>query len=327
MSANLSRNVSGEVEMFSGSNVVPWHKEGTIVKGRLTSAEAIRAAKLDWVAGEKPVVVEGAVVPDYKAIVRPDNDIVLSIMKQRYHIIQNHNAFEFFDLLVGDEEAFYETAGALDDGRVIWIQAQIPGEYFICGDKVERSLLLVNSFDGRYSLMVQAVSVRVVCANTLALALRGASNQVKIRHCQNYKQKIEQSKIVLGMVGDYFSTLSDTLSQLGERKMDKTEMELFTKVLLPGKIDENGDTSTRTENMRGTIVALFERGVGNEGKTRWDGLNAVTEFVDHERSTRGDNGRLETVLFGSGAKLKQRATNLLLETEDFAALAKSTSNN
>ena len=173
MSHALSITEEGRAEMFSGRGIKPWHGLGTVVSGMLTSAAALDAAHLAWTVEQRPVFADGiaAKIPDYKAIVRTDNNAVLSIMSDKYHPIQNHEAFEFFDSVVGEGQAVYDTAGALHGGRRVWVMARLPKPLFIEGDELERNILLVTSHDGSSTLKMMHVTTRVVCQNTLSVAL------------------------------------------------------------------------------------------------------------------------------------------------------------
>lgn len=310
---------NGKAEMFSGQNIVPWHGLGTIVEGLLTSREAIKAASLDWEVEKRPVttdyikdgIKEPQDVEGFHAVCRKDNQLALSVVKSRYELIQNSEAFDFFDEVVGKGQAFYDTAGSLDDGRIVWIMAKLPGTLFIKNDPsdiTEKNVLLVTSHDGSKALSAQIVATRVVCANTLSIALKGAKNQIKIRHTKSYKDKLEEAQKTLELANGYFDSLQELMDKLSNVDMSKDQMKEFTRQLIPA---EESDVPTRTLNTREAIETLFVNGRGNKGKTRWDGLNAVTEYVDHSRTTRNGTTRFEAGLLGSGVALKQKAFDLL----------------
>lgn len=303
--------VNGKAEMLSGNNVVPWHKLGTVVSGTLTAQDAIRTAHLDWSVKSEPVILlDGRCAKDYQLLSRADNGGVLSIMKQRYEIIQNADCFDFMDVLAGQNQIRYETAGALRGGRQVWLMAKYDGDLAINGDKHEQWLLLVTSHDGSYSLMLQWVTVRVVCANTLSIAIGGASNQIKIRHCKNWECKADEAKRVLGLTQDYFSKLQVNLNGLNEQALTVDGMAKVARTLYPAQ--DESDVPTRTRNIRTELVTLFQRGQGNLGRSRWDALNAVTDYIDHHATIRGENStRLESALLTGGAETKQRAFELL----------------
>jgi phage/plasmid-like protein (TIGR03299 family) len=317
--------VNGRVEMFSGNNVVPWHKLGTVVAGTLTAKEAIIAAHLDWQVQGLPVTVNGRQLAFptednssdcWQGITRMDTGDCLGIMKGRYETIQNRDCFDFMDSLVSDGKLKYETAGALRGGRQVWMMAKYDGDLTINGDAHKQYLLLVSSHDGSYSLMVQWVTVRVVCANTLSLALRNVKNQVKIRHTSNWSEKSAEASRVLGLTEDYFAKMQETLSGLNQQPLNPDDARAFTKLLLPA--DDESNVPTRTTNMRDDILARYNcPATGTHGQSRWDMLNAVTDYADHAQSLRGKNStRLESSLLGSGAALKNTAATLLLSPLD-----------
>jgi phage/plasmid-like protein (TIGR03299 family) len=331
MPAEISDQVTQEgkqvAEMFSGRGIIPWHGQGTVVKGLLTAKEAIEAAHLEWEVEKRPVYTEKWVeneneerklvtvpISNHKSIVRKDNDYPLAVVKDRYNIIQNSECFDFFDSVVGEGQAIYDTAGSLKNGRVVWIMAKLSGQLFIKNnpeDRIDKNILLVTSHNSTFSLMMQHVSTRVVCWNTLSAALRNCTNQVKIRHTKTYEKKIETAQKALQLTVAYYDNLQEVINLLSDKKMDKREMEDFTRKLFPVKDEE--DVPKQTETVRSTVQDLFVNGRGNLGRSRWDAMNSVTEFVDHHRGIRGEStSRFESGLLGSGNNLKNRAFELLV---------------
>ena len=304
--------------MFSGRGINPWHGLGTVVEGLLSSKEALDAAHLGWSVVQCPVlsVFNGKQqhVGGYKAIVRSDSGQTLSVMKDSYHPIQNSEAFEFFDTVVGEGQAVYDTAGALHGGRRVWIMARLPRPLFIEGDELERNILLVTSHDGSSTLKMMHVTTRVVCQNTLSIALSGARHSISILHRGNYKTRVAEAQRALKISYGYFDQLGLLIGELAKAPFARDEMQGFTERLLP--IAE-GEKSPRIEKARGQVVDLFKLGTGNRGRTKWDALNAVTEFVDHRRTYgktqlgTAEETRFASTLFGSGADIKARAVGLL----------------
>jgi phage/plasmid-like protein (TIGR03299 family) len=243
-----------------------------------------------------------------------DNGVPLSIMRDTYHPIQNGEAFEFFDAVVGDGQAVYDTAGALHGGRRVWIMARLPRPLFIEGDQLERNILLVTSHDGSSTLKMMHVTTRVVCQNTLSIALSNAQHSISILHRGNYKERVAQAQRALKISYGYFDQLGLLIADLAKTPFTRDEMQGFTERLLP---IEDGQKSPRTEKSRGEIAGLFRSGTGNSGRTKWDALNAVTEFVDHRRTYGktqqggSQETRFASTLFGSGAEIKSRAVDLL----------------
>jgi phage/plasmid-like protein (TIGR03299 family) len=307
----------GSAEMFSGRNLTPWHKLGKVVDGTLTAQEAIMAAQLNWKVDLRPVFVDGKVVGEFRGVVRNDNSKVLSIVGTRYEPIQNEDSFNFFDEVVGTGQAVYDTAGSLFEGRKVFISAKLPNTLFLKNnpaDTMEKFVLLYTSHDGTSGLCMQIVTVRVVCKNTLSMALGTKSNCIKIRHTKSYKDKVNEAQKTLQLVHGYYDNLQAVIDSLSEQKMTDTEAIAMTERLFPSKEKE---VATRTENTRNEVLELFRRGVGNKGETKWDFLNGVTEYVTHSRGTRVSEGgneeesRMASILFGSGSTLSQRALNLL----------------
>lgn len=343
MSANISV-VNGVAEMFSGNNEVPWHGLGTVVAGLLKAEDAIKAAHLDWTVKAMQVICNGRVLPfpdktqtaktarsekeGWQGIVREDTGDVLGIMRGRYEIIQNKDCFNFMDVLAGQGNLTYESAGALRGGRQVWLLAKYDGDVEIAKDKHNQWLLLVTSHDGSYSLMGCWTTVRVVCNNTLTAALNKAyadgknkkvPNMFKVRHTRTWEDKAAEAKRILGLTGDYFTNMREILGSLNEKPMTSEDAEAFTKMLFPAK-DEK-EVSTRTSNMRWGVQRLFREGAGNHGNSRWDMLNAVTDYADHQMVVRGKNStRLESALLGTGAELKQRAVEYLTSDKLMAEL-------
>lgn len=319
---------NGRAEMFSGMGITPWHNLGTIVTGLLTASEAIQEAHLNWDVVTMPVTVNGQKLKfpngedssdSWQGVCRSDTGACLGIMRGRYETIQNRDCFDFMDSLVQAGELKYETAGALRGGRQVWMMAKYDGQIKINGDEHRQWLLCVSSHDGSYSLMIQWVTERVVCANTLSIALRGAKNQMKIRHVSNWQDKAEEARRVLGLTKTYFGTIQEQLAGMTDKLLTHEQMQEFTRLLIPAN-DEN-DVPTRTKNIRAEINKLFDGGRGNVGVSRWDALNAVTDYADHVQTLRGENStRLESSLLGSGATLKQKAYEMLTDESVMGSL-------
>lgn len=314
MAARLSVNEKGETEMFSGSDTIPWHGQGQIVQGLATSREALELAKLAWQVRKANIKVNDVIVPDYCANVREDNQKVLGIVKNRYRIIQNLEAFEFFDSVIGEGQAVYDTAGALCDGKIVWLLAKLPKTLFLKNnpnDKIDQYVLMSKGHDGERPLNLKCVATRVVCHNTISIAWREQGNEISIRHSENYKSKMEAAQLALNFTSAYFGNLQGVIDTLSTISMNKKQMENFSELLLPS--NDETEVSTRKEKIRSNVVELFSNGNGNNGETRWDAFNAVTDYVDHFQKIRETTSRMKSVFFGQGQQLKQRASNLLLD--------------
>lgn len=320
---------NGVAEVVCGRGQVPWHKLGEVVAGLMTAREALEKAHLTWKVKGMPVTVNGVQLPfpngegkmdTWQGIVREDTGACLGIMRGQYTPIQNSEAFSFFDSLIGQGQAVYDTAGALRGGRQVWLLAKVDDMLTINGDEHRQYGLMLTAHDGSYALQVQWVTERVVCANTLSIALRGASNTCKIRHTSNWKDKESEAARVLGLGNHYFKSIQETLSGMNDKLLSPQQMADFAKLLLPSKDGE--DDSTRVKNIRAEIASLFgKRESGNLGASRWDALQAVSDYADHNMTLRGKNStRLESALQGAGAALKQRAFDLLTSEDIMSEL-------
>lgn len=319
--------VNGKAAMFSSRGMLPWHGLGTVInEDAVTSAEAIKLAGLSYDLYKTPVFTidpdgQKLEIPDSFAVVRGDTNAALGIVGKNYQIFQNSEAFSFFDEIVGDKLAVYETAGALHGGRKIWILANLKQELFIKGteDRTNAYVLLGTSHDGSQSLMMMPTLTRVVCNNTYTLAINQFSVEsgIKIRHTRNMKNKVDLARDRLKIVNSQIEEYNEQSNYLASVKIDAAQFKTYVERLFPD--NKEAKNNTRTVNMRNLITLNFE---DNEFKdtdgTAWAAFNAVTRFVDHQRSTKGEdntdrqNNRMESVLFTTGAAKKRQAFELAL---------------
>ena len=321
-------NTNGTDEMvYTGKT--PWHGLGTRLDGPATAAEALEAAALDWTVDMVPIYLEGRVeIPGKKAAVRTDTGLVMNVASDRYTPLQNVEAFQFFDAVVGAGEAVYHTAGSLQGGRKVWALAKLPGDVTVGGqDVLEKYVLLANSHDGSMAVTMQITAVRVVCSNTLSVAL-GNGKKFRALHTPGVINKAIEAREFLGLTEAYFANLMAGVTRLAETKM--AEPQLDDLVFTIFGLDETKAITEQhvlTRHAAETVKELFHTGIGNDVQgvkgTAWAALNAVTEYVDHvrvqggrldtARSTAGDLGskRLESAWFGNGAKIKQLAWDTL----------------
>lgn len=319
MSHELSINEKGEAEMFS-AGTVPWHGLGTVLPERVNSEQAIDAAHLDWRVDLKDVFTsDGTLCEMSKATVRQDNGKVLGIVGNRYCVCQNNDAFRFFDSVVGSKEAMYESAGALFEGRKIWILAKLPGTIRlenVPGDEVKKYLLFANSFDGSSSIRMFFTPVRVVCNNTLTAAMNGGKGEgISIRHTESAEENLDLARETLGFALKQYDKLDKTFNLLASRRLSSREAEKYFKTLVPD--NPEAEHKTRTENIRQEMLDIFhneKNSLPGMEQTAWAAYNAVSEYTDHHRNVNGGRfnrnkamKRMDSIVFGSGARLKMSA--------------------
>lgn len=296
-----------------------WHGLGTVLDHVPNSAEAMQAAGLDWRVSKVPLLTdEGTAVEEHFATVRRDTGKVLGVVGKGYRIVQNREAFDFLDSLLQDGVMRYESAGALRDGRVVWVLARMPSMDEIApGDNSMRYVLFSTAHDGTGSVQAIPTSVRVVCANTLRVA---TASSVGIRHSGDVRQKLDVARRYLSQFDEKFTLFRDRARVLAERKFAEADARQYIETLFP-EVKEPG----RAQNTRERKVEAVRRNYRNERQqltairgTWWALLNAVTEGVDHDDrrnvSTRkGQENRMASALTGSGADFKAEAFRLAVQ--------------
>jgi phage/plasmid-like protein (TIGR03299 family) len=314
---------NGRTAMFYHGET-PWHRLGTKLENPATAAEAITAAGLDYQVELSPLATtSGTPVPQRKAVIRTDSTVALGVVGNNYVPIQNHECFGFLDAVVSEAGLRYHTAGALGKGERIWMLAKLPGHLRVksSDDITEKYLLLSNSHDGSSALRVFFTPIRVVCANTLAVAdRRGHGQGIAIQHTGDLAAKVHEAQRVLGFAHRFYDDLQGQINRLASYYPTPNQIANYFEALYP---DPTVGNTTRAQNIRETLHRLFEEGRGQDAYkvrgTAWAALNAVTEFVDHHRLTRGGTDlqradrRLRSQWFGSGATLKQHAWRSALE--------------
>lgn len=316
--------VNGRTSMMYVGDV-PWHGLGTRLDSPATARETIAAAGLDYdVSLSDLTTVGGVSVPSKKAVVRSDTNEVLGVVGNSYVPVQNRQAFGFLDAVAADGGIRYHTAGALRRGERIWLLGKLDGRIRVKGseDVTEKFLLLSNSHDGSSALRVFFTPIRVVCANTLAMAdQRGKGEGIAVCHQGDIAAKIQEAQEVLGLARRYYDDLEARIDFLAGHHPTAAQLARYFEELYPDPADGGGNS--RARNVRDVLHDLFERGKGQEipaiRHSTWAAFNAVTEFADHHRSTRGRTelertaNRLDSAWFGSGARLKERAFKLAAE--------------
>ena len=217
--------------MFSGNNVAPWHGIGEIIKGTLSSEEAIKVAKLDWDVVPKPIYDElGRELHGYKVNIRESDNKILGVVTDKYKIVQNREAFAFTDALLG-EGVQYESAGSLASGKRVWMLARMEGTT-LCEEEIDPYLVFTNSHDGKGAVRVAITPIRVVCQNTLNLALNKASRHWSCSHMGDIDGKLEDARYTLASAERYMEALEEEFGELKLKKVTETQVKQMTEDLL-----------------------------------------------------------------------------------------------
>ncbi|TBW10017.1 DUF932 domain-containing protein [Azotobacter chroococcum subsp. isscasi] len=299
----------------------PWHGLGSPLSPRQPLEVWQREAGMDWTIQESPVRFMADTIgnlgtihsfPEQKVLYRSDTKAALSVVSQRYQVVQPREVLEFYRDLTEVSGYALETAGVLKGGRKFWALARTGQSAVLKGhDQVNGYLLLATSCDGTLATTATPTTVRVVCNNTLTIALDGAPRAIKVPH--NTRFDPQAVKKQLGIAVSQWDEFMYRMRHLAERTIQPHEAKhYFLDVLCD--IPPNGPTPEALPNERALkkVESLFEgggRGAGLEAAkgTAWGLLNAVTEYVDHERRARSTEYRMDSAWFGQGATLKQKA--------------------
>lgn len=304
----------------------PWHDLGNQLPAKQPIEVWADKAGMNWTICETPVryMTEQAgslgsimTFDDQKVLYRSDTKAALSVVGGRYQIVQPREVLEFYRDLTEVSGFELETAGVLKAGRKFWALARTGKQAALKGnDVVNGYILLATSCDGTLATTATPTTVRVVCNNTLSIALQGATSAVKVPHSTVFDAQAVKKQLGIAVSG--WDAFMYRMKTLAERKVRTHEsMNFFLKVLCHA--DAHADQAQLTnERALKKVQELYEgKGRGAEltasKGTAWGLLCAVTEFVDHERRARSQEYRLDSAWFGQGASLKQRALDAALQ--------------
>ncbi|TQM21019.1 DUF932 domain-containing protein [Chryseobacterium aquifrigidense] len=345
MAHNLNfNNRTGKYSFFSVKEKT-WHNLGQIVQEHPTSEEAIKFAGLDYDVEKSPLFTKGSgiienengieisntelEVPNYYANIRTDNNTVLGVVGKDYQIVQNREAFTFFDAIVGGEDGIlYETAGALGNGERIFITAKLP-DYIRVGngdDVTEKYIFLTTSHDGSGSITAAFTPVRIVCQNTLNASLKNMSNVVRIRHTAGAKQRLEDAHKVMGLANKLSSELQNTFNHWSKITVgDEQIKKLIQLALCPNKEALNhlqqGNFDEISTVFKNTVDDAFAYAMVSESQqmettkgTLFGAYNAVTGYFQNVRTYKNDEAKLQSIVLGGTAQSKSQKAFELCET-------------
>lgn len=280
--------MAANVETMFSVRERPWHGLGTVVESAPSSKEALELAGLDWQVHQKDIsVLWGRTIPGYKANVRDTDGVVLGVVTDKYRVVQNEDAFAFTDELLG-EGVKYETAGSLNGGKKVWILARLPREYVISGERISPYLVFSNTHDGSGAIRVAITPIRVVCNNTLNLALARAERSFSMIHTGNINEKFEEAKKTLFMADTYMEELGKEFERLRSIKVSDAQVEEYVNMLIP--LDEDA-TATQIKNartLRNDILTRYFDAPDLKvlGKNAYRFVNAASDFATHANPLR-----------------------------------------
>lgn len=280
--------MAANVESMFYVRQTPWYGLGTRVIEAPNSKNALKLAGLDWSVVQEPLITEsGNRVEGFKANIRDVDGKILGVVTDRYKIVQNEEAFAFTDDLLG-YGVRYETAGSLFGGKKTWLLAQLPHEYIIGGERISPYLLFSNSHDGSGAIKVAITPIRVVCNNTLNLALNTAKRSWSAIHTGNITEKMNEARHTLGLAEQYMEELGKEFEYLKAKKMSDSQVKEYIEILLPlddeGSLQQKRNIQRLREDMK---MRYFDApDLKDLGNNAYRFVNAVSDFATHAEPLR-----------------------------------------
>lgn len=300
----------------------PWHGLGNQLAPKQPLEVWARAAGMDWSIEEAEVRFVAAgnrnlgsihPFPEQKVLYRSDTKAPLSVVSARYQVVQPSEILEFYRDLTEVGGFQLETAGVLKEGRTLWALARTGQSATLKGkDEVNGYLLLATACDGSLATTAQFTSVRVVCNNTLQIALGDSATAIKVPHRSQFDARAVKRQ--LGIAISSWDAFVARTKALSECKVSDAAAEKFLRRVLTYPATNPADRDTVSVNERAikAVGQLYAgRGMGADlpsaSGTAWGILNSISEYVDHHRRARSDDHRLDAAWFGQGASIKQKA--------------------
>ena len=315
-----------EIEIVNGKashfyvGQTPWHGLGTKLDSPPTIEEGIRAAGLDWRVGLKPLFTGDGESVDHRATYRMTDGKIFGVVGPGYTPLQNNDAFSWFQPLLDSGEVALHTAGALQEGRKVWVLAKVnkPALEIADGDMVERFVLLSNSHDGTRAVRVGFTPIRVVCANTLRMAHDAsdeANRLVKVLHTKNVMGAIEGLRDMMQVANASFEATAEQYRKLARFHVSKADMRKYVKVVLGVEKEDDGKLPAQTLTKIREILVLAEKGKGNDAPavrgTLWAAYNGLTEYLGTSYG-RSQDRRIDALWFGQNATLSSKALEIAI---------------
>lgn len=312
--------MSHEVESMFSVKEVPWHGLGKIVAEAPNITEAIKLAGLDWNVKMMPLqTVEGAVPVQRRAIVRETDNRVYGVVGKDYHPLQNSEAFDWFTPFLDSGECTLQTAGSLRQGEKVWVLAKLnrdPME-IAPGDVVDKYLLLSNGHNGFTAATAASTPIRVVCANTLQMAMTSKDSKIiRASHFSNVKANLEKIREIINTANGNFEATAEQYRALAKRRVSSKDVADYVKIVFFSQKDMTERRESRLVEMTNTITELFESGRGNDMAgvrgTAWALYNGVTEYLSYEAGKSQDT-RLDSLWFGSNGRKNAKAFSAAMD--------------
>ncbi len=280
--------MAADVESMFYTGEKPWHGLGVRIQEAPTSEKALWLAGLDWQVLQKDIYTEGRIqVPGYKANVRDSDGQVLSVVTDRYRVIQNRKAFAFTDALPG-KGVRYETAGSLQKGKKVWMPARLPEEYIITGERISPYLVFSNTHDGSGAVRVAVTPIRVVCNNTLNLALNTAKRSWSMNHTGDISGKMQEAADALFRAEEYMDKPGREIEALRNSELTDQQVKEYIEILLPMEKEPTLAQGRNTLRLRRDMERRYYDApdLQKVGSNAYRFINAVSDFATHSSPLR-----------------------------------------
>lgn len=311
-----------EVESMFYVEEVPWHGLGKQVEKGISTKQAIVEAGLDWKVSTVPLYTGedyGTQQVSHRAIIRESDKSVLSVCGPDYHVLQNQEAFNFFDPYIDAGEAFLHTAGSLRQGRDIWVLAKLNRDpiQITKDDIVDKYLLLSNSHKSGIAVKVGFTPIRVVCANTLAMASSNQDSQlIRVIHGKQVLENLSAIREVINAADARFEATSEQYRYLASKQINRKDLQKFIKLVFIQKEPETERQIKAADKIINDLTRIFETGYGNElpgvKGTAWAMYNSVTEYLSHEVSDNNEK-KISSLWYGANHDKNAKALKAALE--------------
>jgi len=319
-----------EVEQMMYVGQTPWHSLGQRFLEPPTLDDAIVAAGLNWKVTTEPLFANnGDKAP--ALLTRRSSDLsILGVVGPAYKPLQNDEAFSFFKPFLDANEATIECAGSLRQGKRVFVLCKLKRDALVIkgNDIVEKYVLLSNSHDGTLAVRVGFTPIRVVCANTLAMAHdSNASKLIRVKHSGNVVSNLEKIRETMNLADQEFETTAEQYRLLASREINTSDLEKYIKIVFATKkqmsdAEGNVEELNSGDRIKGKIINLFENGRGQNlpetRRTFWSAYQAVSEYVQYERG-EDSQARLDNTWFGQGMQINKKALETAVTMVTLAA--------
>ena len=307
--AHKLNETNGKVS-FAARGEKAWHGLGQYVSEAMTSEQAIELGGLNYTVEKRPLYApgwEGTMVEaeGHYGNVRTDTNEILGIVKGRYKIVQNKDAFGFFDAIIDQGEAIFETAGALGKGERIFVTAKLPEDMLVHGERVEKYIMLTNSHDGTSTIIAGFTPIRVVCNNTLTAALKNLDNKVSISHTASAESRLKEASRVMGIASRYMDEVNNTFESMTTRKLSDLEMKYFIETVMKNGVKEDKSDKEASTRMKNLVDQVYSFAITHPTQTTeaayrtlWGAYNGISGYYNFLKDYRNADQKMKDMNYG-----------------------------